>query len=129
MTKHINITINDDRKLYAIKKEFNSIFSDLKIEFFARPHLKAGTSSKKFVKSNSRTIADCRIIHTEGHVEINPAMTIMALEDLFRDKFGLSIQIFCKSDGKWLKIAATDTWTLAKQNGHCEAWNKLDVLK
>ena len=85
MTKQIIITINDKRKLFAIKKEFNTAFPALKMEFLAKPHTKTGASSKKFIRSNFNTIADCRTTHNEGHVEINPEMTARELEDNFRD--------------------------------------------
>jgi hypothetical protein len=129
MTRHITIAITDERKLHGVQKELNDAFPDLKIEFFARPHSSSGTPSKKFVKGISRKISDCRIIHTEGHIELNSAMTVRELEDVFRDKFGLSVQLFCKSDRDWIEIAATATWTLEKQNGQCKVWNEVDLIK
>lgn len=110
------VTINDDRKIYAIQEEFNHAFPYLKIEFFSKPHKSGGASAKKFVKSNSKTLGECRTIHNNGNLTIKPSMTVSSLEQAFQDVYGLSVQVFRKSGKVWLETTVTDGWTLEEQN-------------
>ena len=127
MHKPITITINDDRKIFAIRKEFNTAFPDLQIEFFGKAHSKSGAPSKKIIKSGVAKISSCRTTHSEGHLEINPEMTVSELCGMFRDKYDISVQLFCKSENKMIEFPATETWTLNKQNTQCETLNTLDM--
>ena len=121
----MKITINDERKISAIQKEFNDAFPYLKLEFFAKPHTKGGASSKKLIKSNSKTLGECRTIHKRGHVSIIPSMTVYELEQEFQDRYGLTLQVFRKSGRSWLETTATDGWMLSKQNSEGEALSNL----
>ena len=112
----MKIEINDNRKIFAIQKEFNSTFPYLKLEFFSRPHTTGGPSSKKFVTHNSKSLLECRTIHTSGTVTITPSMTVSELEQHFKDVFGLNVQVFRRSGKTWLETTATDSWTLQEQN-------------
>ncbi len=112
----MKISINDHRKIHAIQEEFNMVFPYLKIEFFSKPHTSGGQSSKKLMKSNSKTLGECRTIHNKGEIVINPEMTVDELEQRFMDVYGLSVQVFRKSGNVWLETSVTDGWTLHKQN-------------
>jgi len=112
----MKISINDNRKIHAIQEEFNLEFPFLKIEFFSKPHTSGGQSSKKLMKSSSKTLGECRTIHNNGEIFINAEMTVDELEQRFMDVYGLSVQIFRKSGTVWLETSVTDGWTLQKQN-------------
>jgi hypothetical protein len=43
-------------------------------------------------------------------------MLVSELENLFEDKFKLSVQVFRKSGKSWLETTFTDGWSLKKQN-------------
>ena len=120
----MEIIINDHRKIKAIQEEFNILFPYLKIEFFSKPHQKGGGSSKKLMKSNSKTLGECRVMHSKGHLSIVPSMTVADLEEMFRDRYGLAVQVFRKSGRSWLETTATDGWSLEKQNSEGEALSK-----
>jgi len=121
----MKITINDSRKINAIQKEFNEVFPYLKLEFFSKAHTKGVASASRFMKSNTKTLGECRIIHKNGHVAINPSMTVGDLEQAFQDRYGLSLQVFRKSGRSWLETSATDGWTLEKQNAEGEALSNM----
>lgn len=121
----MKITINDTRKISAIQKEFNDAYPYLKLEFFAKPHTKGGASPKKLMKSHSKTLGECRTLHTKGHVSVQPEMTVGDLEQQFQDRYGLSVQVFRKSGRSWLETSATDSWTLHKQNSEGEALSNM----
>lgn len=112
----MEITINDRRKIYSIQKEFNKEFPYLKIEFFSKPSKAGGAASRKLIKTNSKSIAECRTIHNNGKLEVTPQMTVNELEQHLMDEYGLSVQVFRKSGTVWLETTVTDGWTLEEQN-------------
>lgn len=112
----MKITINDHRKIYAIQKSFSEMFPFLKLEFFSKPHTAKGASPKKLLVNQSKTIGQCRVVHSKGTLTILPQMTINDLEQGFNDTFGLTVRVFRKSGKNWLETSATDMWTLAKEN-------------
>ncbi len=123
----MKITINDTRKIFAIKEEFNTFFPYLKLEFFSKPNKRGGISSIKLVKHNSTTLGECRTIHNVGKITITPNMTVADLEQSFSDIYGLGIRIFRKSGKVWLETTVTDGWTLEEQNRQGEALSRIAV--
>ena len=123
----MKITINDDRKIFAIQEEFNTVFPYLKLEFFSKPHKELAGSAKKFVKDNSNTLGECRTIHNKGEIIITSNMTVADLEQRFNDVYGLSVQVFRQSGKSWLETTVTDGWTLEEQNSQGEDLSKIAV--
>jgi hypothetical protein len=117
----MKITINDNRKILAIQKEFTKEFPYLKLEFFSKPHKVGGSSSKKTMKAGAKTLGECRTIHDSGTITIVPKMTVADLEQSFRDVYGLAVQVFRKSGKVWLETTVTDNWTLEEQNRQGES--------
>ncbi len=125
----MKLTINDNRKIFAIQEEFNTAYPYLKLEFFAKPHTVGGGSAKKLIKHNSKTLGECRTVHNKGHITITPEMTVADLEQRFRDAYGLSVQVFRKSGKVWLETTVTDAWTLEQQNNEGESLSKMLIDK
>lgn len=117
----MKITINDNRKIFAIQEAFTNAFPFLKLEFFAKPHKPGGASSKKFIKHPSKTIGECRTIHNSGTITITANTTVGELEQHFADVYGLGVQVFRKSGKIWLETTVTDNWTLERQNKEGES--------
>jgi hypothetical protein len=117
----MKITINDRRKIYGVQEEFNKVFPYLKLEFFSKPHKPGAPSSKKLMKNNVQTVGECRTIHNNGQITINPLMTVIELEQRFSDVYGLHVQVFRKSGKIWLETSVTDGWTLEEQNRQGES--------
>jgi hypothetical protein len=111
----MKITINDHRKIFAIQKSFSQMFPFLKVEFFSKPPTAGGASPKKLIVSPSKTIGQCRTVHSKGTLTILSQMTVNDLEQGFNDTFGLTIRVFRKSGDTWL-ATTTDMWTLEKEN-------------
>jgi hypothetical protein len=114
--REMKITITDRRKIFAIQKEFSTLFPFLKLEFFAKAGKPGGSASPKPVKESSKTLGECRTIHNNGHITITPGMTVKNLEENFRDVYGLTVQILRKSGKAWLGTTVTDGWSLKEQN-------------
>lgn len=123
----MKITINDNRKIFAIQEEFSKLFPYLKLEVFSKPHTLGGGSSKKLIKHNSKTLGECRTIHNKGKITITPNMTVADLEQNFGDIYGLGVQVFRKSGKVWLETTVTDGWTLNEQNSQGESLSKVPV--
>jgi hypothetical protein len=111
----MTITLNDHRKIAAIQTEFSTVFPYLKIDFFVKSSSANGSHPKKILNA-SKTIGECRTIHTKGIATISPGMRLLELESLFSDNFGLSVLLSRKSGREWLNISSTDKWTLEQQN-------------
>ncbi|MCD6068986.1 MAG: hypothetical protein K0S33_3812 [Bacteroidetes bacterium] len=120
----MKIAINDHRKIFAIQEEFNRLFPYLKLEFFSKPHKHAGANAKKLMKSNSKTLGECRTVHDPGEITIVPEMTVSELEQNFGSVYGLGVQVFRKSGRTWLETTVTDSWTLEEQNRQGEELSK-----
>jgi|SRR6185312_11735893 len=112
----MKIIINDRRKIHAIQEAFTEMFPYLKIEFYVKPSKPGAASPKKFMKSSSKTIGECRTVHSNGTMTILPQMRVADLEQGFSDTFGLSVQVFRKSGGNWIETSSTVNWTLADEN-------------
>lgn len=125
----MKIEINDHRKIFAIQKEFSASFPGLKIEFHEKPNKKDGPASEKLVKSSSKTLIECRTIHNEGFISIHAQMTTGDLKQCFRDNYGITIELFQKSENKsWRLIPITEKSVLDELNRETEFLNTV-ILK
>jgi hypothetical protein len=112
----MKITINDKRKIFAIQEAFSEMFPYLKLEFYVKPSKSGGASPKKFMRSSSKTIGECRTVNSNGTLTILPKMRITDLEQGFSDTFGLAVQVFRKSGSNWIETSSTVNWTLEEEN-------------
>ena len=93
----MKIEINNYRKIFAIQEEFNVLFPNVSMEFYEKSSRAGGSPSENLVKSNSKTLDNCRNTHEAGYITIVPGMTIGELKQNLRDVYGLSIDLFNKS--------------------------------
>ncbi|MCX6180797.1 MAG: hypothetical protein NT150_02560 [Bacteroidetes bacterium] len=122
----MEISINDNRKIFDIQEEFNNLFPYLKIEFFSSIHKPGCASAKIFLKHGNKTLKECRSILKRGKITITPDMTVNEVEQSFGSKYGLGVQIFRKSGKAWLETTVTDSWTLKDQNQQGEELSKVN---
>jgi hypothetical protein len=122
----MKMTINDSRKISSIQEEFNTAFPYLKLEFFNSAHRPGAPSAKEALRSNSKTLGECRKIHNNGKIVVMPTMTVSDLEQCFNAIYGLGVQVFRKSGKVWLETTVTDGWTLDEQNKQGEALSKVE---
>ena len=105
----MKMIINNHRKIFALQQEFNEVFHNLKIEFYQKPSSPGGTSSKKLVDSSSKTLGDCRAIHTEGVISISPLMNIGELKQIFSNVYELTVDIFQRNaKNSWHELPVTE---------------------
>lgn len=112
----MEITINDQRKIFAVQKEFSEMFPFLKLEFYSRSNMAGGAQAGKLMKHISKTIAACRTIHSSGYITIQPHMTVGELKQRFKDVYGLSAGVYRKSGEVWVETPEMGGLTLENQN-------------
>jgi hypothetical protein len=96
-----------------VQEDFNKAYSFLKIEFFK--NIEAGFSRRQL--SNSITIMAAGLT-SRGDITLTDEMTVGQLENTFKEKFGLNIQVSRRCGSLWLETTMTDKWTLKQQNDH-----------
>lgn len=121
MSININLMylhISPSRLISDVQKDFNKAFPFLKLEFFNnRTFSRANFSVSQIIPSN-KEIGDSQPGIPVVDLEIAEDMKVIELEQLFRDKFKLAVQVFRKSGKLWLETTMTDNWTLTQQNNH-----------
>ncbi len=117
--------ITENQKIVAVQKEFSTMFPFLRLEFYSNPNRGVGSSYTKLMKHISKTIGECRTIHSSGHVSIKPEMTVGELEQGFKDIYGLTVHVFFQSGEEWFETADIDYLTLAKKNLESKKLNNI----
>lgn len=112
----MKIYISDTVTIKSIQADFNAKYPFLKLEFFSRPHTTGKGSEKKYMKTEDAILRDFRRVHSSGDLSISDKMTVTELETLFKEHYGLYVQVFRRSGKLWLETTATDNWTLENQN-------------
>ncbi len=110
------LEVSDDKRLKELQEEFNRQFPFLHLAFYAKSHEEGQASSDKDLLDANLLVKDVRSLHKNGHITIDGNMKVGTFEQLFYQLFGLSVQVYRKSYGKWLQTWATDMWTLNEQN-------------
>jgi len=114
----MRLHIAPNRQISEIQKDFNKSFPFLKLEFFNNTHYSSAGFSVNEMISRTKKIGDTQLERTDGYIEINDRLKVIDLERIFKDQFGLAVQVFRKSGKIWLETTVTDNWTLSQQNNH-----------
>lgn len=114
--KKKEIHIEQDKTIEALQLEFNAIYPFLKIEFFKEPHVAGKGTAKNKMIENTMRLNQIQKINKAGKISFSRLMTVIDMEEIFLNKFGLFVQVFRKSGNVWLETSATDSWTLDQQN-------------
>lgn len=116
MTMHLNIS--PTLLISDVQKEFNDIFPFLKLEFFNNKSFTRKDFSASQIIPKNRKLGEGQKGIKDDIIEIGEEMKVSVLENIFRDKFKLAVQVFRKSGNLWLETTMTDNWTLFQQNNH-----------
>jgi len=112
----MKIAIKDTRTVSDVKHEFNKQYPYLKIEFLNLSDLSKMKFNKPGIYSDERKLGSCRKIHNEGNVHIESNVTVAEMEQEFKNRFGLDVELFRKSGRLWIEANLTSAWTLERQN-------------
>lgn len=112
----MGIVITKHKKLSEIQEDFNGKFPYLKVEFFGHGHEEHEGSPKKDLLDSNLTVAEAGDFDHNEDLSIDGHTKVNTLEHVFKDHFGLNVQVFRKSGTLWLQTTVTDEWTLSQQN-------------
>jgi len=120
--------INNSKPLKDVQKEFNQAFPFLKIEFFKTPHQEGISSDETDILNPELTLGEVNSKIKNGEIPLEGKMKVGTFEKLWETEFGLFIQVYRKSHGKWLQTWVTDIWTLDEQNNRGKIMGDIDNL-
>jgi hypothetical protein len=116
-TDTMRLYISKDKTIGDIQEDFNTSYPFLKLEFYKRQKGHYEIGARKPLSSAIR-LEVAGMKEDDAELDIKDEMTVADLEETFRDKYGLSVQVSRKSGIFWLETTMTDNWSLQKQNEH-----------
>ena len=112
----MKITIRGNRKITELQQEFNEIFPFLNLEFFDLPQNRFSSHVSSGHQHPNLSIKDISEKNEEGELVIHQHMTIMQLENILSEEFGLQAQVFVKHGDQWLRSSLNGYWMLHHKN-------------
>lgn len=114
----MRLEISKSSTVGKLKKQFNSVFPYLKLEFF--PKYNNSTLPKSIaIADDSSTLSSLSTHLQENGIMVHDLMKVSDLESKFK-KHDLNVQVFRLSGKVWLETTMTDWWSLKKQNDHAK---------
>ena len=110
------IHIHDNLFISDLQERFSKCFQSLKIEFYKKAHRSKKPSPESDIIGPDKRIGEIRRNHNSGKLEIKSSFTAQQVENEFKKKFGLNVQIFRKENGGWVQTSGTDTYNLLQQS-------------
>jgi len=110
------IEIDDTLTIEYIQEKFNDFFPFLKMEFYRHPHQWSEESQDTTVFPSNMRIGDIRKNHLHGEMKIYSWHKTGSVEQEFRKKYGLNVQVFRHHGNQWIETIGTDELTLEEQN-------------
>ncbi|MCD6019979.1 MAG: hypothetical protein K0S53_3100 [Bacteroidetes bacterium] len=108
------MTITEEQNIFTIRENFNQVFSNLKLEFYAKPCQSDGPAERG--SGNQISINECRTIYHDGDITITPQTIASNLEQDFRRIFGLGVVVFKRNGNFWLDTYDFKNLTLEELN-------------
>lgn len=118
------IILDSTQTIRSVQKQFNDIYSFLKLEFFKQAPISGAGNAKNKMFTYDMKISDIQNIRKSGEINASKETKVSELENQFESDFGLYVQVFRKSGRIWLETTATDNWTLEQQNEEGKSLNE-----
>lgn len=106
--------ITEQQNIFTIRENFNQIFSNLKLEFYAKPCQSDGPAERG--QGNKVAIIECRTVFQDGQIMLTPQTIASSLEKDFRQLFGLGVVVFKKNGNYWIDTYDQKNLTLEELN-------------
>lgn len=111
----MKLTIHNNRKVFAIQQTFTKEFPHLHLQFAAKASRASGPASSK-IAGASHLLAQCRNTRNNGVLTISKGMTAHDVENIFRNSFGLSVQVLRSNEKGQSAISSSDKRSLEELN-------------
>ncbi|HVI43840.1 MAG TPA: hypothetical protein VM802_03190 [Chitinophaga sp.] len=112
----MKIYISEEAIVADIEDRFHSLYPNLKLEFFRKPHEEGKCSPANEKLPSNAPIEKIRMMHSFGWMDVSYYRTAAAVEHDFSHLFGLHAQILRKAGRLWLITTGTDNRTLEELN-------------
>ena len=112
----MTLQILKGRTVGELQHDFNKAYPFLRVDIIKEIKGNNGPIIKQRLTRNIDLAAAGKL--KEGMLELGDYMTVGQLEKIFREQFGINVQVSRKSGPVWLETTVTDTWTLRQQNEH-----------
>ncbi|HET6989766.1 MAG TPA: hypothetical protein VFJ43_00515, partial [Bacteroidia bacterium] len=93
----MKLTINDNSAIGEIQKKFQEQFPFLRLEFFYGGKENSAPNPLNHILDETKKLGTIRPVHHAGELEFSGEECVANVENLFRDRFGLSVQISRRS--------------------------------
>lgn len=111
----MTIEVKDTLSVGGLRQKFSAHFPYLRLEFFLLNDGGLPLASLR-ITDESILLGSIRRSHIEGELAISAHDTVKKLEDAFRNRFGLNVQVFHRSGNSWMLTTSTDNYTLERLN-------------
>lgn len=118
------LRIDSSQTISGVQKQFNDLYSFLRLEFFRQPPVSGAGNAKNKMITYDMKLRDIQNIVKAGEIKVSNQTLVSELENQFEKEFGLYVQVFRKSGKIWLETTATDNWTLEQQNEEGKSLNE-----
>ncbi len=122
------LEISGERRLAELQADFSRRFPFLKLEFYGRAHRPGEGTAEQLRLAPQLTVAAVQQQPRAGWVALDGNLPTGYFEQSLQEQFGLNVQVFRQSFGRWLQTWATDVWTLEEQNRRGELMGDLGVV-
>ncbi len=112
----MHIEINDQTRLNDIGEVFSDFYPFLQLQFYRKQHKKYEASAENDLLPAESVVSDSRKTHVSGLLEILPSYKTADVENEFRERFGLSVQVLRKEKEGWVQTTGMDDFTLKELN-------------
>ena len=110
------IEIDDTKTIGDIQDKFTEFFPFLQLEFYKEPHHWYEGSAERVSIPAENKVGEVRTLHEHGDLEIHSWSRTGNLEEEFRKRFGLFVQVLRRQGDEWLQTIRTDKLSLQEQN-------------
>ena len=103
------LQIHDNMTIEEVSDRFSECFPCLKLAFFASEDASAENGELWPVYSSKTKISEIRKTHRAGVLEIKSWYTVLKVQKLLKELFGLQVQIFrLSANGKWIETSGRE---------------------
>jgi hypothetical protein len=123
----MELIINEHKSIAEIQREFEHQFPYLKIQFYTYPCDGSEDCMTENLISSEKKIGQIRSKPYSGTLGISGNQKTSSLKKIFRDVYGLNIEIFRRSGVMWMQPINTDNRTIDEQNEIAREFTSRDI--
>jgi len=109
--------INNTTTIRDLQEDFSKAYPFLKLDFFNQPHAWGELSNDAVRYNGNFKLSEIeKMPFHQSSIEIHPWTKVGELEQQFKNRFGLYIQVGRRLGDRWILTAGTDDLNIDEQN-------------